>query len=228
VPTGRLAVLGEPGAGKSMLMVRLTLDLLARRASGGPVPMLAPLASWNPQDQDLHSWLAAQLTIDHPALAAPAPPEAGQGTRIAALLAARLVLPILDGLDEIPNADRGPAITRINEALRPGEHLVVTCRTQEYRDAVRPPSGAEATLRAAAAVQLCPLDIGAVGRYLRDDAVGPVAAARWDPVMAALGTPAGCAGADNTTDGRAGPYYLQPAPRRTCRGPVRPCKAVRR
>ena len=36
VPTGRLVVLGEPGAGKTMLMVRLVLDLLARRPSGGP------------------------------------------------------------------------------------------------------------------------------------------------------------------------------------------------
>jgi hypothetical protein len=32
VPTDRLVVLGEPGAGKTMLMVRLVLDLLARRA----------------------------------------------------------------------------------------------------------------------------------------------------------------------------------------------------
>ncbi len=178
VPTGRLVVLGEPGAGKSMLMVRLALDLLARRASGGPVPVLASLASWNPQDQDLHGWLAAQLTIDHPALAGSAPPDARQGTRIAALLAAGLILPILDGLDEIPDAVRGPAITRINDALRPGELLVVTCRTEQYRDALRPPSSYEATLRAAA-VQLCPLDIGAVRQYLCDDAAGPVAAARF-------------------------------------------------
>ena len=73
VPTGRLVVLGEPGAGKTMLMVRLVLDLLARRADGGPVPILASIASWNPADQDLRGWLAAQLMIDHPALAA-APP----------------------------------------------------------------------------------------------------------------------------------------------------------
>jgi GTPase SAR1 family protein len=38
VPTGRLVVLGEPGAGKTILMGRLVLDLLARRADGGPVP----------------------------------------------------------------------------------------------------------------------------------------------------------------------------------------------
>ena len=74
VPTGRLVVLGEPGAGKTMLMVRLVLDLLARRAEGGPVPILASVASWNPAGQDLRDWLAAQLLIDHPALAGPSPP----------------------------------------------------------------------------------------------------------------------------------------------------------
>ena len=71
VPTGRLVVLGEPGAGKTMLMVRLVLDLLARRRPGGPVPFLASVASWNPSVQDLRGWLGAQLLIDHPALADP-------------------------------------------------------------------------------------------------------------------------------------------------------------
>ena len=111
-------------------------------------------------------------------------------TQAAALLASGLILPILDGLDEIPEEVRGPAISRINDALRPGEQLVVTCRTQQYRDAVRPQGGVEVTLRAAAAVQLRPLDADAVRGYLCDDAAGPVARARWDPVLAVLGTEA--------------------------------------
>ena len=147
VPTGRLVVLGEPGAGKTMLMVRLVLDLLARRAGGGPVPFLASVASWNPADQDLRGWLGAQLVIDHPALAGPPPPAWTEPTQAEALLASGLILPILDGLDEIPEEVRGPAISRINDALRPGEQVVVTCRTQQYRDAVRPQGGAEVTLR---------------------------------------------------------------------------------
>jgi hypothetical protein len=43
VPTGRLVVLGEPGAGKTTLALRLVLDLLASRASGAPVPVLVSL-----------------------------------------------------------------------------------------------------------------------------------------------------------------------------------------
>jgi len=107
VPTGRLVVLGEPWAGKTMLMVWLVLDLLARRVSGGPVPILASIASWNPEERDLRGWLAAQLVIDYPALAA-APPTGLEGASWAAvLLASGLILMILDGLDEIPEEVRG-------------------------------------------------------------------------------------------------------------------------
>jgi hypothetical protein len=190
VPTGRLVVLGEPGAGKTMLMVQLVLDLLARRAAGGPVPILAPVASWNPEEQDLRSWLAAQLMNDYPALAATPPTGMEGATQAEALLASGLILPILDGLDEIPGQVRGSAISRINDALRPGEPLVVTCRSQQYRNAVRPEHGVEVNLRGAAAVELRPLDADTVRSYLCDDASGPAAKARWGPVLDVLGTEA--------------------------------------
>ena len=198
VPTRRLVVLGEPGAGKTMLVVRLVLDLLARRAAGGPVPFLASIASWNPEAQDLRQWLAAQLLIDHAALGSPAAEYRTEPTQAAALFASGLILPILDGLDEIPDEVRGPAISRINDALQPGEQAVVTCRTQQYQDAVRPQEGAGVTLRGAAAVQLNQLDANAVRRYLCDDAAGPVAKARWEPVLDVLGTDAPAAQALST------------------------------
>ena len=190
VPTGRLVVLGEPGAGKTMLMVQLVLDLLARRSRGGPVPILVSVASWNPQHEGLRSWLAAQLLLDYPALRAAAPGAMAERTQAEALLASGLILPILDGFDEIPGGVLGSAISQINDALRPGEQLVVTCRSQQYRDAVRPRGGIEVTLRGAAAVQLRPLDADTVRDYLCDDAAGPVAKARWKPVLDVLGTEA--------------------------------------
>ena len=194
VPTGRLVVLGEPGTGKTILMVRLVLDLLGRRISGGPVPFsLASVASWDPTSQDLRDWLGVQLLTDHPALVSPPPEGRAEPTQADALLASGLIFPILDGLDEIPEEVRGPAISRINDALRPGERMVVTCRTQQYHSAIRPQEGIEVTLRAAAALQLLSLDADAVRGYLCDDAAGPAAKARWDPVLAVLGTnaPAG-------------------------------------
>jgi NACHT domain len=187
VPTGRLVVLGEPGAGKTTLMIRLVLDLLARRTDGGPIPVLVPVASWDPSEQNLRKWLAAQLVIDHPVLANPPAAGIDEATQADALLAAGLILPILDGIDEMREEYRGLAIDNIDEALWPGEQLVVTSRTEDYADAVRPDSGIEVNL-GAAAVELRPLDADATRSYLSDDAAGPIARARWDPVLAVLGT----------------------------------------
>src|ERR1022692_489575 len=154
VPTGRLVVLGEPGSGKTMLMIRLVLDLLKDRSEGDPVPVLVSLASWNPREQELNRWLAARLAIDHPTLTVPAPEGTGTGNRAEALLLGGLIVPILDGLDEIPEAFRGPAITRINDALQPGQRAVVTCRTEHFLKAVTQPAGDVVRLRSAVAVQL--------------------------------------------------------------------------
>jgi hypothetical protein len=197
VPTGRLVVLGEPGTGKTMLMVGLVLDLLdpGRRSSGGPVPVLATLASWDPDSQDLHGWLGATLITAYPDLAAAPPPGSAGGNRFEALVEAGLILPVLDGLDEVPETARPAAIARINKELKPGEQVVVTCRTEQYRGAVSPQHGPGAALRAAA-VQLSTLQFGEVAGYLRTDA-GP-AQGRWDfldtlsagsPARQALATP---------------------------------------
>jgi hypothetical protein len=186
VPTGRLVVLGEPGAGKTILLVRLVLDLLARRRPGEAVPILLPLASWNPVEQDLFAWMERRLTTDNAALADPAPGRPGV-SRAGALLDAGLILPVLDGLDEIPDATRGPAIARVNDAMRPGKRLILAARTQAYGIAVHPPGGVEIRLTGAAGIQLCPLDAAVVADYLKDSAGGPAGAARWDPIVAMLG-----------------------------------------
>lgn len=189
VPTGRLVILGEAGAGKTVLMVRLILELLQRRAPRDPVPVLLSLASWKPKkDEGFRQWIANTLSGDYPAYAAPAMSGGGGRTRIEALVNEGRILPILDGLDEIPDALRALAIVAINDAIKPGERFVLTSRTSAYKHAVRPKPGSEITLRGAAAVQLCPLGTEAVAKYLRTDAGGRNgAAARWDSVVAALG-----------------------------------------
>jgi hypothetical protein len=193
IPTGRLVVLGDPGAGKTMLLIRLVLELLARRQPGDPVPILIPLAGWNPIEQDLWTWLEARLTVDYPGLAEPAPPQAGATSRARALLERRLLLPILDGLDELPEGVWSRAITRLNDALLPRQGLVLASRTAAYRQAVTPTDpAAELPVRlwGAAGVSLRPVAPKDVRAYLRRDAASPAAAARWDPVLDSLGTSA--------------------------------------
>ncbi len=102
----------------------------------------------------------------------------------------------------------------------------MTCRSKEYLDAVRPPGGPVATLRAAA-VQLRPLDADAVRGYLSDDVADPAARARWAPVLAVLGTktPAGQALRTPLMTGLARAIY-NPRPgelARTVRDPAELC-----
>ncbi|WP_328549506.1 MULTISPECIES: NACHT domain-containing protein [unclassified Streptomyces] len=129
VPGRRLLILGEPGAGKTMLLVRLLLGLLQSREAGSPVPVIFPLASWDPDRRELDTWLAERLATDYPGLAAPAPAPAAGGpgqvtSRARALLDQRLIIPLLDGLDELPPRIRTVALDAVNHALPPGTPLV--------------------------------------------------------------------------------------------------------
>lgn len=187
VPTGRLVMLGEPGTGKTMLLVRLLLDLLACRQPGGPVPVLVSMASWDPATQGLHEWLISRLVLDYRALEAPASYDARGTSWIRTMLAKGQILMILDGLDEMPKLMRGPAIGRINDAMRPGQRVVLSSRGEAYRRAVRPEDGSGGMLHGAAVIELCPLESAVVSQYLM---AGVNAPARWEPVLVALGTDA--------------------------------------
>jgi hypothetical protein len=192
VPTGRLIVLGGVGAGKTMLLLGLVLDLIARRHETGVarVPLLAPLAAWDPSRQNLYKWLATQLTTIDPSLTAQPPPDAAGDTRAEALLARGLILPVLDGLDEIPAPLQAIAIHQINTAIPPGHHFVLASRTEAYQAAVHPVGTVRETLVGAAGVTVRPLDPATVANYLREGGRDPELAARWDPVVRVLGTTA--------------------------------------
>ncbi|MFI7415074.1 NACHT domain-containing protein [Streptomyces sp. NPDC049627] len=194
VPTRRLLILGNPGSGKTMLLIRLLLALTAERAQGGPVPVLFSLASWNPAEQTLDSWLVEQLARDYSGLGDPEAGHADRAGRAGAarsLLEHRLILPILDGFDEIPSQCRAMALDAINTALPPGRPVVLTSRLTEYGDTLAPAHGVPVKLSGAAAVELLPLKAPDIAAYLQRDAGGQdTAAARWDPVVRLLGTEA--------------------------------------
>uniref|UniRef100_UPI0018ED7023 helix-turn-helix domain-containing protein n=1 Tax=Glycomyces salinus TaxID=980294 RepID=UPI0018ED7023 len=99
IPSGRLVVIGRAGAGKSILTLRFALDSLSgSRSPTDPVPVIFRLESWNPETTKLRDWMAEQLLRDHPGLSAPAP---GGATLAVALIEHDLILPILDGFDEV-------------------------------------------------------------------------------------------------------------------------------
>ncbi|GFJ87089.1 hypothetical protein [Phytohabitans rumicis] len=61
IPSGRLVIVGEPGAGKTVLAMLLTLGLLKARASGAPVPVLLAASSWDPVREGLDDWVVRTL-----------------------------------------------------------------------------------------------------------------------------------------------------------------------
>ncbi|MFE5919140.1 NACHT domain-containing protein [Streptomyces sp. NPDC056468] len=194
VPTRRLVILGSPGSGKTMLMVRLLLAMVEQRSPGGAVPVLFPLASWNPAAQGLNEWLVERLIQDYSSLRNPAP-ALNSMNRAQALVEHRLILPILDGLDELPPTSRTLALDAINQALPTRQALVLSSRVDEYRQAQSPVAGVPVRLAGAAGIELQPLAVAAAAGYLRRDAGGEnsLTAARWEPVLTELGsdTPVG-------------------------------------
>jgi hypothetical protein len=182
VPTGRLLVVGEPGAGKTVLLIRLLLDLLVRRSSGEPVPVLIPLASWDPLRSDLRSWMVDSLATNYPALGVRL---RGNGATYAqALLDNNLVLPLFDGLDEIPDGARIAAIREIDSALDPRQRFVVAARAVQFEAAARGRTNLETRLTTAAVIMLKPLDVRTLTDYVFHSARPPTTG-QWDDVLQA-------------------------------------------
>ncbi|UQI45289.1 NACHT domain-containing protein [Streptomyces sp. HU2014] len=179
VPSRRLVVLGEPGAGKTVLLLQLALDLLAGRGPDDPVPVVFGLGTWDPRARSLSDWLEERLIEGYPATAARDP--AGV-TRARRLLELGRVLPLLDGLDELPAPLRPHAVQALNRDLGRGDPLVLTCRTRDYADTVATAD----VITSAAVIELRPLSWETVGAYLTRTAPprpGRTAETAWAPVL---------------------------------------------
>ncbi|MEU3645746.1 BTAD domain-containing putative transcriptional regulator [Lentzea sp. NPDC034063] len=178
VPSRQLVVLGEPGAGKSVLAILLTLGLLADPPPGEPVPVLLTLASWNPHHEHLDAWLARRLVEEYPGLANTAVYGRDAGLRL--VLEGRVV-PVLDGLDETPPGLHTAAIDALDQAVGSGRPLVVTCRGAEYELAVR---AAGSFLTRAAVVEIEPVEIEDAVEFLT--ARRRPGETRWRPLVERL------------------------------------------
>lgn len=134
LPRAQLVVLGEPGSGKSALAMLLAVAL-TRNQQCGPagVPVIVPLGSWNPQAEHLDAYVIATLISDYPFLAARSEWGASLAERF--LLDGQIV-PVLDGLDEVPPALQTAAFAEINRAYAADRPVVLTCRGDEYQRAV--------------------------------------------------------------------------------------------
>ncbi|WP_326641007.1 hypothetical protein OIE67_15990 [Nonomuraea fuscirosea] len=172
IANGRLVILGEPGAGKSVLSFMLVRGLLEEWRPGERVPLLLSAASWDPTREKLCEWIVRTLAVAHYSGAREIPRS---------LFDHDLLLPVVDGLDEMPEFTRRLAVRAVNEALARDRPIVLACRTTEYSELIgtgSPP------LRQAPVIELEPLNIYDVTAYLR--AVDWADAARLEPLYAHL------------------------------------------
>ncbi len=123
---GELLLLGEPGSGKTTLLLQLTRDLLDRAEidESRPLPVVFNLSSWAEHRQPLTAWLVEELNTKYQV-----PRKIGQQW-----VATDVILPLLDGLDEVVPQYRAACVEAIN-AYRQEHGLlptVVCSRTADY------------------------------------------------------------------------------------------------
>jgi hypothetical protein len=180
IPSGRLVVLGQAGAGKTVVALRFVLDMIATRGAADPVPVLFSVGPWNPATASLRSWLTHQLEHEYPALAARGPADSSLA---AALVGAGFILPVLDGFDEIADGLHGAALRALNATTLA---LLLTSRPGEYAAAVTSTD----VLTAAAGIELDDLSLADLNDYLprttRPAFPGGKLTTVWDPVLAHL------------------------------------------
>lgn len=171
----QVVILGEPGAGKTVLAVQFAIQVLERRRAADPVPVLLTLSSWNPATENLRTWLARRILEDYPALGNA---QVYGVNAASALVAGGRVLAVLDGLDEMPATARSTAIVGLDRASGAEQPMVVTCRSQEYQEAV---AAHGEFLGQAAVLEIQPVDLADARRYLI--AAAPAGTSPWPPVL---------------------------------------------
>ncbi len=132
----QLLILGEPGGGKTTMMLELAEDLLqrARADKAEPIPVLLSLSSWKNPQQSIFEWLVGELKGKY-----------GIGQDLAQRwLKNNHLLPLLDGLDEVAPQHQQACAVALNAWLT-GEldqrpcGVLICCRREEFEQVVRQP-----------------------------------------------------------------------------------------
>jgi len=151
---GKLLILGTPGAGKTTTLLTLAEQLVVEAIAHPKtvIPIIFELSTWRNDNQSIHDWLVEQLYENY------------GGRRKHRLyetwLERQMLLPLLDGLDELGLVRQQKCTEQINEFARRYPQVVVCCRVKEFRLA-----GVKlSNLRGA--VQLQPLSDGQIQSFL--------------------------------------------------------------
>jgi NACHT domain len=123
---GKLLILGAAGVGKTIALLSLAEQLVEGAISNPKtvLPVLFELSTWRNDNQSIQAWLIDQLYDLH------------GGNRKSKLyeqwLEQQVLLPLLDGLDELGLERQKKCTKRIDEFSAYYPQLVVCCRVKEF------------------------------------------------------------------------------------------------
>ena len=156
-----LVILGEPGHGKTALVIELAKRWLtspAGDADRAAIPALLQLSDWSADHESLEHWAAAQLSGRDA-------PLAGRKAEALDLIEQDRVLLCLDGLDEISGLeDRRRCAEAINAYRGPA---LIACRIAEYEEMIADQHRCD-RLAAMGAVELLPFTPTQIGNRINE------------------------------------------------------------
>jgi len=180
VPSGRLVILGQGGAGKSELASELCLSLLSTEPiqRRNIVPLVVRIDEWEAKPEPLSDWLYQRFEVEYDRQ------RQVPASSFHEVIQDNLILPIFDGFDELVPELRNEALAQLNLSFK---QLVLLSRTEEYYSAVKA-SGSLIT-RAPAVVlrdlmpsdlaNYLPLTTGTSSDFRRNED-------KWNPVVSKL------------------------------------------
>ncbi|ABW32834.1 NACHT domain-containing protein [Acaryochloris marina] len=148
-----LLILGEPGAGKTVTLLKLAESLLARTSKdlSQPLPVVVNLSSWARQRKSIEDWLVQELYETY---------TVSKSLGKAWIEEEQLIL-LLDGLDEVDAQHRNTCVKALNQFIQTHgrTEMVVCSRIRDYEALTE-----ELSLRSAIYVQ--PLTLQQIDDYL--------------------------------------------------------------
>ena len=150
---GTLLILGEPGSGKTITLLQLARDLIARAEQeiDRRIPVVLNLSSWAAEKQTIAKWIVEELNSKYQVNR-----KIGQQW-----VEKQELLLLLDGLDEIRDLEkRNACVTALNAFQQEqATEIVVCCRVRDYEKLGH-------QLKLQSAIVLQPLTIEQIHTYL--------------------------------------------------------------
>ncbi|WP_293059322.1 NACHT domain-containing NTPase [Okeania sp. SIO2B3] len=148
-----LLILGEPGAGKTTMLLKLTRELIAERdkSLNQPIPVVLNLSSWAKKRQKIADWLVDELHGEY---------HINKPTGKGWVQEQQLLL-LLDGLDEVKAEYREACVQAINQFMQDYGlvEMVVCSRIKDYK-------ALPTRLKMRGAIYVQPLTSEQVNQYL--------------------------------------------------------------